>query len=94
MKKVALFVALVLIFGGLLTIGYVVNSRSGNAVSKSSVEKCVCEDPEQCKAEGKCDGECEEDAQSCANEGCGTEKVKTTQTQPYTPPCCNAGGDR
>ena len=94
MKKVALFVALVLIFGGLLTIGYFLNSRSGNAVSRTSVEKCTCEDPEQCKAEGKCDGECQDGGETCANEDCGTEKANVTKTLPYTPLCCQTGRDK
>lgn len=94
MKKIALFVALVLIFGGLLTIGYIANSRYSNASNRSSIEKCECEDPAKCKAEGKCDGECEDGTGTCENVECQITKPAVTETTPYVPPCCREKGTK
>lgn len=91
MKKIALFVALVVVFGGIYTFVYLSNSRNTNANnSQNSISKtCQCEDPEKCKAEGKCDGDCE-DENNCSVTTCESVKTQAIQTtpSPYVPPCC------
>lgn len=105
MKKIALFVALVVIFGGLYAFAYFSNSKSINASSNgSSVSHvCECEDPEQCKAEGTCDGECEETTKGGNVGGCGSNNSKPATCSPYPAPyspsscasqCGNQKGDR
>jgi hypothetical protein len=89
MKKIALFVSMVVIFGGLYTFAYLNNSKSINASNgKTSISKaCECEDPAKCKEEGKCDGECEE-SESCSTTTCESIKQQVKDPIPYTPPCC------
>jgi hypothetical protein len=89
MKKIALFVALVVIFGGLFTFAYLKNSKNTSASNNRGIisKVCECEDPAKCKAEGKCNGECEI-GEECGNVGCESVKTQVTQTAPYTPPCC------
>jgi hypothetical protein len=71
---------------------YLTNSKNINAntSSVSTTKTCECEDPEQCKAEGKCDGECEEISKkgNCNIEMCQPNPIKVSEPLPYTPPCC------
>lgn len=94
MKKIALFVALVVIFGGIYSYVYLSNSRNINAnIGGSSISKiCDCVDPAKCKAEGICDGECEDKGKekdgNCKVESCQQAPTKAVTPAPYVPPCC------
>lgn len=96
MKKIALFVALVVIFGGIYSFVYLSNSKNINANTGSgSISKtCDCVDPAQCKAEGKCDGECEDQEKgqdgNCSIEMCqpAPAAAPVEVRTPVLPPCC------
>jgi hypothetical protein len=92
MKKIALFVAIVIVFGGLYTYLHLINSKSIKAVNNStSISKtCDCIDPKLCKEQGNCN-----EAINCGEQTCQAVKAKVTTPEPsLLPPCCRDKGNK